>query len=47
MHSGNIELSETNEKWEETGKFVGKFSSENTFERTWTNARTNKICHLN
>lgn len=40
--SGEITLTETNEKYEETGKFVGKYSSPETFEGTWTNPKTNK-----
>ena len=40
--SNEITLSETNEKQEETGKFVGKFTSTETFEGIWTNPKTNK-----
>lgn len=40
--SGEIELSEMNEKYVETGKFHGKFTSAELFEGTWTNPKTNK-----
>jgi hypothetical protein len=40
--SGEISLSETNEKLEETGRFAGTYTSAEVFEGTWTNPKTSK-----
>ena len=41
-NSGEIKLIERNAKYEETGKFVGKFTSNESFEGIWTSTLTKK-----
>ena len=42
MPNAELKLSETNSKFEETGIFKGKFTSEEIFEGLWINPKTNK-----
>lgn len=44
---GTFSLSETNDKYEETGTFTGSFLSDKTISGTWTNYKTKKSLPFN